>query len=240
MPIKWTQKEIELLCLLWPNTPTEQVGSIIGRKGIYCWKKAKDLDLKRSAEFIKEQQEMFATTLRIHGVKSRFIKGQAAHNKGKKWVDFMPAESQIASRKTQFKLRNIPQNWKPIGWERVTRDGYIEVKVRDDYGEKRVKNFELKHRLLWEKINGPVPDGMMVKFKDGDKMNITIDNLFLASKKDNLIDNTMCDNSIVKRFLGIKNVNEIEFIKECAPVLIEVKRTQIKLNQKLGERCKKS
>lgn len=240
MPIKWNQKELDLLGLLWPNTPTDEIAVIIGRKGAYCWKKAKDLGLQRTPKFLEQQQKMFADTLRLHGEKSRFKKGDVAYNKGKKWNDFMPKESQERSRKTQFPKRNVPQNWKPIGWERISRDGYVEVKIRDDYGKNRVNNFELKHRLLWEKINGPVPAGMMVKFKDGDKMNITIDNLFLASKKDNLIDNTMCDNSIVKRFLGIKNVNEIEFIKEYAPVLIEVKRTQIKLNQKLRETCKRS
>ena len=156
MPIKWTQKELELLGHLWPNTPTEEIAAIIGRKGAYCWKKAKDLGLQRSPEFLEQQQKMSADTLRLHGVKTRFSKGQTAHNKGKKRDDFMPKESQEKSKKTQFPKRNVPQNWKPIGWERKTRDGYIEVKVRDEYGEKRVKNFELKHRLLWQQHNGPL------------------------------------------------------------------------------------
>jgi hypothetical protein len=240
MPIKWTQTEINLLIHLWPNTPTEQVGEIIGRKGAYCWKKAKDLGLQRSAEFLEQQQKMFADTLRLHGEKSRFKKGNVSHNKGKKWSEFMPEASQERSRKTQFPKRNIPLNWKPIGWERKTRDGYIEVKVRDEYGEKRVKNFELKHRLLWEQHNGPVPKGMMIKFKDGNKENIVIENLFMASMGENLIENSFCDDSIVKRFLGVKNPIEVEFIKENAPILIEAKRTQIKLNQKLKETCKAS
>jgi hypothetical protein len=240
MPRKWNANELQLLRDLWSNTPTEEVGSIIGRKGAYCWKKAKDLELQRSPEFLKEQQEMFAETLRTHGEKSRFKKGNVSHNKGKKWSDFMPEESQERSRKTQFPKRNVPLNWKPIGWERKTRDGYIEVKVRDEYGEKRVKNFELKHRLLWAQHNGPVPKGMMIKFKDGNKENIVIENLFMASMGENLIENSFCDDSIVKRFLGVKNPIEVEFIKENAPILIEAKRTQIKLNQKLKESCKTS
>jgi hypothetical protein len=223
---------------LWPNTPTEEVGEIIGRKGANCWKKAKNLGLQRSAEFIKAQQEMFANILRIHGAKSRFSKGQTAYNKGKKWSDFMPEESQERSRKTQFKKSNIPQNWKPLGWERKTLDGYIEIKVRDEFGEKRVKNFELKHRLLWEQINGPIPEGMMVKFLDGNKENIVIGNLFLASKKENLIENALSDSSVVKRFLGVKDPNQVEFLKNNASELIEAKRNQIKLNQKLKETCK--
>lgn len=240
MPIKWTQTEINLLIHLWPNTPTEEIAAIIGRKGQYCWKKAKDLGLQRTPEFLEQQKKMFADTLRLHGEKSRFKKGQTAYNKGKKWDEFMPKESQEKSKKTQFPKRNVPQNWKPIGWERKTRDGYIEVKVRDEYGEKRVKNFELKHRLLWEQVNGPIPNGMMIKFKDGNKENIVIENLFMASMGENLIENTFCDTSVVKRFLGVKEPKEVEFIKENAPMLIEAKRNQIKLNQKLKETCKTS
>ena len=226
MPRKWNAKELQLLNDLWPNTPTEEIAVIIGRKGAYCWKKAKDLGLKRSDEFLKQQHEMFANTLRTHGIKSRFVKGQTAHNKGKKWDEFMPKESQERSRKTQFPKRNVPKNWKPIGWERKTRDGYIEVKVRDDYGENRIKNFELKHRLLWEKINGPILNGMMVKFKDGNKENIVIENLFLASMGENLIENTFSDTSVLKRFLGVKDPNVVEFLKNNAAELIEAKRIQ--------------
>lgn len=240
MPRKWNTNELEVLGRLWPNTPTEEIAAIIGRKGAYCWKKAKDLGLQRTPEFLEQQQKMFADTLRLHGEKSRFKKGNVSHNKGKKWADFMPKESQARSRKTQFPKRHIPKNWKPIGWERKTRDGYIEIKVRDEYGEKRVKNFELKHRLLWEQHNGPVPKGMMIKFKDGNKENIVIENLFIASMGDNLIENTFSDSSVVKRFLGVKEPKEVEFIKENAPMLIEAKRNQIKLNQKLKETCKTS
>lgn len=240
MPRKWNANELQLLRDLWPNTPTEEIAAIIGRKGAYCWKKAKDLGLQRSAEFIEQQKKMFADTLRLHGEKSRFKKGNVSHNKGKKWADFMPEESQERSRKTQFPKRNVPLNWKPIGWERKTRDGYIEVKVRDEYGEKRVKNFELKHRLLWEQINGPVPKGMMVKFKDGNKENIVIENLFLASMGENLLENTFSDSSVVKRFLGIKDPKQVEFFKDNASELIEAKRNQIKLNQKLKKTCKNS
>lgn len=240
MPRKWTLEELELLGLLWANTSTEEVGRIIGRRGPYCWKKAKDLGLKRSPEFEAELLANQTKTLTKHGVKSRFKKGSTAHNKGKKWDEFMPKESQQAARRTHYKKKNVPYNWKPIGWERVTRDGYVEVKVRDDFGQKRINNFELKHRLLWESVNGPIPDKCMVKFKDGNPRNIVIENLFISSMKDNLLNNSYCDTSIVKRFLGIKEPEMVEMLTTDFPQIVALKRQQLKLNQKIKKLCKKN
>lgn len=42
-------------------------------------------------------------------------------------------------------------------------------------------NFVLKHRFLWETANGPIPKGHKVIFADGDKTNITLDNLIMVS-----------------------------------------------------------
>lgn len=39
-----------------------------------------------------------------------------------------------------------------------------------------------KHIMVWEMHHGTVPDGYVVSFKDGDKLNCVIDNLFLVSK----------------------------------------------------------
>jgi hypothetical protein len=45
---------------------------------------------------------------------------------------------------------------------------------------------------------------MIVEFKDRDKLNFDINNLELRTRRENLLSNTMCDTSIVKRFLGVK------------------------------------
>lgn len=234
MPRKWTKIELELLSDLWPDTATKVIAERIGRGTAGCWKKANELGLQRTPEFVAALKEMQAETLRIYGVKSRFNIGMTAHNKGKKWDEFMPKESQKRSLETTYRKRNIPMNWKPIGWERTTRDGYVEVKVRDIYGVDSIKNFELKHRILWKKVNGPIPKKTKVCFKDGaSKIDFTIDDLFLQTEAENLIKNTLSDGSIVKRFLKIKDEKEIDFIKENAPELIDLKRTQYKLNQKI-------
>ena len=88
---------------------------------------------------------------------------------------------------TQYKKGNLPHNTKPIGYERVSKDGYIEVKIamrRSDTGDKN--NFVPKHRLLWEKANGPIPKGCNIIFLDGDKRNFDLDNLALVTNAEHL------------------------------------------------------
>ena len=44
------------------------------------------------------------------------------------------------------------------------------------------ERWEFLHRAVWEEHNGPVPEGMIVSFKDSDRMNCDIDNLMLISR----------------------------------------------------------
>ena len=64
-------------------------------------------------------------------VGGQFVKGRISFNKGKKWSEYMSAEGQANSRKTTFKKGNVPPNRKPIGSERVDKNGYILIKVQD-------------------------------------------------------------------------------------------------------------
>ena len=105
------------------------------------------------------------------GRTGRFEKGHIPCNKGRKGIR---AEG---SKKTWFQKGNIPKNYKPIGSERVNVNGYIEVKIADP------NKWKQKHRVIWEQENGKIPRGYAVIFKDGDKLNIDIDNLMLVSRK---------------------------------------------------------
>lgn len=54
---------------------------------------------------------------------------------------------------------------------------------------KRVKPNKtlLMHRIVWERHNGPVPDGLMIDHKNGDGYNVTKDNLRLANPRQNVL-----------------------------------------------------
>jgi len=107
-----------------------------------------------------------------NGRDTRFKPGLAPHNKGKKCGGWEP---------TQFRDGQMPWNYRPVGSERVNRDGYLEIKTADP------KKWRSKHVIVWEEANGPVPKGYGVIFGDGDKSNFELSNLILVSRRELLV-----------------------------------------------------
>ena len=130
-----------------------------------------------NANVTKEQIKGFrARNKLISGLTGRYEKGNAPDNKGKKWDEFMPIESQAGSRKTTFRKGNISHNKRPLGSERIdSKDGYIIVKVAEP------NVWQHKHRVLWEKHHGKIPDKHRVIFLNGDRKDIRLENLMLLS-----------------------------------------------------------
>lgn len=115
------------------------------------------------------------------GLTGYFEKGHESFNKGKKWDDYMPKESQKKSLKTCFQKGNVPFNHRSVNSERINIDGYCEMKIKEP------NVWVLKHRYIYEKEKGPIPKGYKVIFADRDKTNFNIDNLILVSSKEELI-----------------------------------------------------
>jgi len=102
----------------------------------------------------------------LTGRNGKFHAGQKSWNKGKK-VGLHPN-----SAKTTFKKGAQPHNTRQLGDERVSKDGYVEICVPEVNPHTGFRHrFVQKHRWLWEKQNGPVPDGHCLKCLDGDKTN---------------------------------------------------------------------
>ena len=120
------------------------------------------------------------------GLTGRFEKGHVTHNKGKKQTEYMSKEAIGKTKATRFKKGNIPQNHRDIGEERISKDGYIYIKVRDGCLN---DNWELKHRYIYKQHYGEIPNGYNVMFADKNKRNFDIDNLILVSKSEDLIMN---------------------------------------------------
>ena len=175
----FTDEMIEELKELYPNTLSADLAKRFNCSvhAIYNW--ANKLGLKKTKEFISETSRKHSSRPDHGGRKTRFKKGQTPPNKGKKQTEFMSKEAIEKTKATRFRKGIVPHNHKPIGYERINRDGYIEVKVRD---EKYTRNFELKHRLIWEKHFGPIPESHNIQFKDGNKLNCKIENLYMISR----------------------------------------------------------
>ena len=103
------------------------------------------------------------------GITGCFEKGSKPWNTGTKGL--------TKANKTSFKKGRPTWNAKPIGYERIcSKDGYVLVKTSEP------SVFELKHRIVWEKEKGLIPEGYVVAFKNQDKTDCRIENLILMSK----------------------------------------------------------
>jgi len=82
-----------------------------------------------------------------------------------------------------FKPGHVPAGSLPVGHE-LERQGYVYVKVT---GSK----WKPKHVLMWEKANGKIPKSHVVAFADGNRLNITPKNLFLVSRGELAVMNSL-------------------------------------------------
>lgn len=124
--------------------------------------------------FTKKQLRCFRKNNHlVSGLTGRFGKGHVPANKEKKgW--YAPG-----SEKAWFRKGNVPHNKVSVGTEVMTTMGYIKVKVAEP------DVWEFKHKMVWEKHNGRVPDGCVITFKDGDHRNCSIENLMCISFREN-------------------------------------------------------
>jgi hypothetical protein len=100
------------------------------------------------------------------GRDGRFNKGALPWSKGKK------IGNNPGSARTQFKKGTrtgvAAQVYQPIGCERIHTSGYRQRKIHD--GLPMQSRWKFVHRIEWEKLNGPIPEGMALKCK-GDPRN---------------------------------------------------------------------
>lgn len=175
---RWTRKELDYLRKHYANDSATEIATALGRLVSGVRQKAAQMHLSKASDFLSVRGKI--GTQHPKAVAARFKKGGVPHNKGKKIEEFMSEDGIKRSSATRFKKGHIPGNARPVGWERVDKDGYIWVKVA---GRRRMVR---KHRWVWETQNGKIPEGYGVAFKDGDRTNCDIGNLYLLSQADNL------------------------------------------------------
>jgi hypothetical protein len=141
-------------------------------KGRSCAELVELFNRRFGASVTEGQMKSFMGNHKLrNGRDGRFRPGQVPFNKGRKGVNQGGTE-------TQFKPGHRPWNWHPVGTERTTCDGYVEVKIAEP------RKWKGKQAVIWEAANGPVPKGHAVIFADGDKTNLKLKNLLLVSRKE--------------------------------------------------------
>ena len=138
------------------------------------------------------------------GRTGRFEKGHATWNKGTKGL--------TKANVTSFKKGQKSHNYKPVGSERITKDGYCEIKVSDTG-----RRWRPKHVLIYEKHHGKVPKGSAVIFLDGDKRNFVIDNLYLVTRSQLAMLNK---NSLIQKDAELTKtaINVVDLMKKISAI----------------------
>ena len=137
----WTPAAIRKLRRLYPDVDNRTIAKRMRRTLPSIDNMAHKLVLRKSEAFLRA---------------SRYPKGHRPWNEGMKgW------QAGGRAKRTQFKRGQMPFNHKPVGSERVTKDGYLERKIREP------KKWKAVHVLLWESVHGKVKRGHLVVFKAG-------------------------------------------------------------------------
>jgi hypothetical protein len=114
--------------------------------------------------------------------RGQFYKGMVPWNKGKR-------HDPPGSRATRFKKGGKPLNtWRPIGSERMTRDGTLERKVADTGTKKR--DWKPVKDLIWTAKHGRIPRGKFVVHRNRNRQDFRLRNLVLVNRAENMQRNT--------------------------------------------------
>ncbi len=170
----WTEMEDMILRAKYSIAATDELCRILKRTPRSVYARAPLFGLKRDRSWLIEAGKKLSQN--PAAVATRFAKGSVPANKGKK----MRPEIYDKLAPTMFKSGHMPINHRPVGSERVNVDGYVEIKVAEP------RKWKLKHRVVWEEQNGPIPRGYNIQFRDGNPLNVQLDNLYIISRADQL------------------------------------------------------
>lgn len=134
------------------------------------------LNEKFGTSYTKQQIKAFYGNHDLNsGLTGRYEKEHVPHNKGKK------GEYAPGCEKGWFQKGHNPHNLKPVGTIHKRSDGYLWEK----YGP-GLNDWKPHHQLVWERANGPQPEGYVLIFKDNDRENCDLENLALVSMAEHL------------------------------------------------------
>ena len=198
----WTTAELEILRTNYPHThtvdllpmlPGRTIKTIQQKAASSCWKKTR--------EFIAEMSRQAMARPDHPAHRTRFVQGGTSWNAGNSF------NAGGRSPETRFKKGNrsgrANELHKPVGSERLSKDGYLERKINEDMPFQR--RWRAVHLIEWEARNGPLPAGHALVFRDGDKTNRQPENLELVTRAE-----LMRRNSVHNRGPEIARIHQLK------------------------------
>ena len=174
--VSWTAGQEATLRARYPHEKSEQIAADLGMPLHKVYRKAARFGLKKTSEYLASPDAQRLRRGDNVGAAYRYPKGHVPANKGVKGVCYE------GCKVTQFKPGQKPHTWTPIGTERLSKEGYLQRKMTDTGVTRR--DYVAVHHLVWIEAGRDITQGFALSFKDGDKTNITLDNLELVSRAD--------------------------------------------------------
>lgn len=162
----WSEDDLRLLARVYPTADTAYIAEMFGVSPRALAQRARKEGIRKALGFVGP----------------RFQKGLTPWNKG---LSYCPP----GSERGHFQKGSKPQTWKPVGTEKINKDGVLVRKISDTGA--KLEDWQPVHKLVWEQHNGPTPADHIVVFVDKDKRNFAIENLLLVSRAENMRRNTI-------------------------------------------------
>jgi hypothetical protein len=186
----WNPEDDQLMVARYPHEPTPAIARAVRRSVRAVYARANLLGLTKSAEYLASPHACRLRRGDRVGAAFRFTKGHVPANNGLRRPGWGPGRM----KETQFKKGTrdgaAATHWMPIGSTRLV-DGYVYVKVADVPSVPYTVNWLPLHILEWERVNGPLPAGHCLRFRDGDRRHIDLTNLELLTRTENMRRNSV-------------------------------------------------
>ena len=185
----WSRQDDARVRREFPDMPTAVLATALRRTATALSARAQKLGVTKSAAYFASPAACRLRRGDHVGAAYRFPPGHVPANKGLR----RPGYHRGRMRETQFRKgerRGVAVRlYKPIGTERLSKDGYLERKVND--GLPLQRRWRAVHLVLWEAAHGPLPKGHAVTFANGDKTDIRLDNLVCITRRELMARNTV-------------------------------------------------
>lgn len=193
----WTTEEDEYLRKNYPDISSKEISAHLNRSISSIYGRVFFLKIKKTDDYLKKYVHIIKFET---GINHRYAKGNVPANKGKK----MNAEQYEKCKNYMFKKGNIPTNTKYDGYitERKDKNGrsYLYIRISKCA-------YMLLHRNIWEKHNGPVPQGYNIVFKNGNSNDVRIENLEMITDAELMQHNTIHNYpEEIKQLIIVKNM----------------------------------
>jgi hypothetical protein len=226
-PAKWTPEKVEYLKAHYATNENKGLAKALETSYNAVLQKASKLGLKKSEEYIKEINL-------INNAKTRFKKDVPPWNKGKRGL-------RLGGVAGYFKPGHVPHN--------IKYDGYIRINFSSrKKGSKpclliriAVGKWIPYSHYVWKQWYGEIPEGRIICFKNGNWLDVRLENLEAITRRELRIRNSswkgLKDGFVVSSMIGphLKG-EEREKLHEALleqPELIEAKRNLLKLKRTL-------